>query len=460
MSQVITIQLGQCGNQVGGEMYQTFVREALSGKEDYRNSIVDGFFRELDSGKLVARSILIDMEPKVIAHTMQESLKSGTWEYDKNSQFSKQSGSGNNWAYGYNVHGPSTLEPIMEIVHRQVEACDSLGGFFLMQSLAGGTGSGVGTYVTEALRDEFPHSFLVNQVVWPYKTGEVIVQNYNSIMTLSHLYQVSDGIILVENDTIHTVCTKLLNIKKVGFPDMNKVIAQQLSSVLLPSYTMSSPSPSLSSPSFSSLAHPFVPSHLSLLSGLVKHMCSHSSYKLMNLKTIPQMPPSSIPFSSYNWTGLLKHLHQMLIADSNLEEGINWSIKADDPPPPTGPYSRPRARNIINRSLANLLILRGDVAYSTQTPAFSNPSLYTPWAPNPFMLCAHEKKFNNYDKMAVLLSNSQSVVHLLDSILECATSMLHSRGFIHQYEKYGIEYQDFVHSFAQLEQIVQNYRQL
>lgn len=43
------------------------------------------------------------------------------------------------------MHGPSSRESIMEIIRRQVEACDSLGGFFLMQSLAGGTGSGVGT---------------------------------------------------------------------------------------------------------------------------------------------------------------------------------------------------------------------------------------------------------------------------------------------------------------------------
>jgi hypothetical protein len=42
-----------------------------------------------------------------------------------------------------------------------------------------------------------------------------------------------------------------------------------------------------------------------------------------------KMPASSLPFSSYNWPGLLKHLHQMLIADSNLEEGINWNIKVD-----------------------------------------------------------------------------------------------------------------------------------
>jgi hypothetical protein len=57
----------------------------------------------------------------------------------------------------YNVHGPSTIEPIMEIIHRQVEACDSLGGFFLMQSLAGGTGSGVG--IISSLLPHYPLFF-------------------------------------------------------------------------------------------------------------------------------------------------------------------------------------------------------------------------------------------------------------------------------------------------------------
>ncbi len=46
MSQVITVQLGQCGNQVGGEMYHTFMRETVGAKEDYRSAIVDSFFEE------------------------------------------------------------------------------------------------------------------------------------------------------------------------------------------------------------------------------------------------------------------------------------------------------------------------------------------------------------------------------------------------------------------------------
>ena len=31
----------------------------------------------------------------------------------------------------------------------QVEACDLLGGFVLLQSMAGGTGAGLGTYVAQ-----------------------------------------------------------------------------------------------------------------------------------------------------------------------------------------------------------------------------------------------------------------------------------------------------------------------
>lgn len=54
---------------------------------------------------------------------------------------------------------------------------------------------------------------MVNQVVWPYRTGEVIVQNYNAVLTLSHLYQTADAIIVMENDELHKICSQLLGIK-------------------------------------------------------------------------------------------------------------------------------------------------------------------------------------------------------------------------------------------------------
>ena len=63
-------------------------------------------------------------------------------------------------------------------------------GFLCLMSLAGGTGSGLGTYVTEMLRDIYPKAFLINEVVAPYQSGEVILQSYNALLTLAHLYEV------------------------------------------------------------------------------------------------------------------------------------------------------------------------------------------------------------------------------------------------------------------------------
>ena len=90
--------------------------------------------------------------------------------------------------------------------------------------------------MTQRLRDEFPHCFLLNQVVWPYSAGEVIVQNYNAALTLSHLYQTSDAVLMMQNDTLQQICIKLLDIKKVSVQDLNKVISHMTASVLQPVY--------------------------------------------------------------------------------------------------------------------------------------------------------------------------------------------------------------------------------
>jgi Tubulin/FtsZ family, GTPase domain len=48
----------------------------------------------------------------------------------------------------------------------QVEACDQLGGFLMLQSVAGGTGAGLGSAVAEALRDDYGSSFILNHCMW------------------------------------------------------------------------------------------------------------------------------------------------------------------------------------------------------------------------------------------------------------------------------------------------------
>lgn len=60
---------------------------------------------------------------------------------------------------------------------------------------------------------------------------------------------------------------------------------------------------------------------LLLLGELVSGLACHPEYKLLSLCTIPQMPSSSIAYSTFSWPGLLKHLRQMLISNTKMEEG-------------------------------------------------------------------------------------------------------------------------------------------
>ena len=41
-----------------------------------------------------------------------------------------------------------------------------MSGFLLLQSMAGGTGAGFGTYVAQALRDEYSSSHILNCCIW------------------------------------------------------------------------------------------------------------------------------------------------------------------------------------------------------------------------------------------------------------------------------------------------------
>lgn len=72
----------------------------------------------------VPRSVLIDMESKVVAQSVASARRSEYWRYSDEQQFSQKSGSGNNWAYGYCVHGPKCDPDIEVIIGKQVEKCD------------------------------------------------------------------------------------------------------------------------------------------------------------------------------------------------------------------------------------------------------------------------------------------------------------------------------------------------
>jgi hypothetical protein len=86
----------------------------------------------------------------------------------------------------------------------------------------------------------------------------------------------------------------------------------------------------------------------------------------------------------------------MLLTDAKTDDGINWNVRAEDSKP--GVYQRH-----IMRSLANLLILRGDELDKADTTEFNNPAVYAPWSLDSLLTCSSVNPFNKTEKSATLV---------------------------------------------------------
>jgi len=68
---IVTVQLGQCGNQIGSQFFNTVANDLQSSQNsrlfiDYEEECVDRFFSLGDNGKWTARAVMLDTEPKVM----------------------------------------------------------------------------------------------------------------------------------------------------------------------------------------------------------------------------------------------------------------------------------------------------------------------------------------------------------------------------------------------------------
>lgn len=60
----------------------------------------------------------------------------------------------------------------IELLRREVEKCDFYKGSVVMHSVAGGTGSGLGSKIVELIRDEYPMCYLTSASVLPSSIGD------------------------------------------------------------------------------------------------------------------------------------------------------------------------------------------------------------------------------------------------------------------------------------------------
>lgn len=478
MANCVLVQTGQCGNQLGYSLADSLNKHLEDDKEGS-----EVFFRYGEGDKKYLRAVCFDTEPKVVKDCLSKSIRKGQWQYDRKSIAFRHGGAGNNWALGYDMAAEeSYLTSAMNCVRRELEFCDRAPSLVIMQSTAGGTGSGLGTRITEACADEFPETMRLNVTISPYHFGEVVVQHYNALLCLSKISAASHGVLLFENEVAQQLCKQMHGIERPTLADVNRTIVANILPLFLPKYRAGSASRSYEAFVFQDILH----------------TCSHPSYQFLEMRTTPQTSKMSVDYTYDSWPTLLKTIQRMQMTGSLSERNLrNVQLTTDSE------ASEGMSSTSI-RSFATSLSLHGvdaanaaadlntwyvrnkavivDSNMSTSKSASSISSrLYNARVENntevslgKHFLYSLSKTHhytntdavsirhsghlvNGYQRTASLLSNSQAILPVLQRIALKSSSMYEVGAYLHQYKMNNIDQQDFVDAFHTLGSVIQNY---
>jgi len=230
--EIITLQVGQCGNQIGMEFWKQLCAEhGISAEGMLEDFATDGtdrkdvFFYQADDEHYIPRSVLLDLEPRVIDTIMQSPFAK---LYNQENIYTSKDGggAGNNWAHGFG-QAEKLHEDLFDIIDREADGSDSLEGFVLCHSIAGGTGSGMGSYMLERINDRYPKKLIQTYSVFPQQEdiSDVVVQPYNSILTMKRLTQNADCVVVLDNTALNRIAADRLHIPNPTFSQVNQLVS-------------------------------------------------------------------------------------------------------------------------------------------------------------------------------------------------------------------------------------------
>lgn len=134
MREILHIQGGQCGNQIGSKFWEVICDEhgvdpigkyQGDGSNDFQLERINVYYNEASGGRYVPRAVLMDLEPGTM-----DSIRSGPYGqiFRPDNFVFGQSGAGNNWAKGHYTEGAELIDSVLDVVRKEVENCDCLQG--------------------------------------------------------------------------------------------------------------------------------------------------------------------------------------------------------------------------------------------------------------------------------------------------------------------------------------------
>jgi tubulin beta len=228
MREIITLQAGQCGNQIGHHFWQTVSGEHgidrqghYNGEEDKQLKRMPVFYNESSTGRFVPRALLFDMEPGTLNF-----VRSDEWGslYHPNSYIFGRTGAGNNWAKGFYGDGAQLVTAVKDQVRKMMESCTSPQGICTFHSTGGGTGSGCCSLLMEYFKADYVKLVRQSYSIYPSpQVSDVVVEPYNCVLTQNRLISEIDITVCLDNEALYSICSDTLEIMNPTYADLNRL---------------------------------------------------------------------------------------------------------------------------------------------------------------------------------------------------------------------------------------------
>jgi len=424
MREIVHIQTGQCGNQIGSKFWEVISNEhgidstgQYVGNSEQQLERINVYFNEAAGNKYVPRSVLVDLEPGTM-----ESVKSGSLGklFRPDNFVFGSSGAGNNWAKGHYTEGAELIEQVMEVVRKESEGCECLQGFQVTHSLGGGTGSGMGTLLISKIREEFPDRMLCTFSVMPSpKVSDTVVEPYNATLSVHQLVENADEVMCIDNEALYDICFRTLKLTNPTYGDLNHLICEVMSGI-----TCCLRFPGQLNSDLRKLATnliPFPRLHFFLVGFAPLFARNAQGYRNI---TVPELTQQM--FDAKNMMAAADPRHGRYLTASAMFRGKISTKEVDQ-----------QMLNIQNK----------------------NSSYFVEWIPHNIKSSVCDVPARNLNMSATFIGNSTAIQEVFNRISVQFSAMFRRKAFLHWYTGEGMDEMEFTESESNIHDLISEYQQ-
>ena len=424
MRELLHVQAGQCGNQIGGKFWELISAEhgidatgTYGGDSDLQLQGISTYFNEVTGGRYVPRAVLIDLEPGTI-----DSLRASPFGqlYKPDNFVFGQAGTGNNWAKGHYTEGSELLNSALDVLRKEAEGCDSLQGFQVCHSLGGGTGSGLGTLLVSKVREEYPDRMMETFSVFPSpKVSDTVVEPYNATLSVNQLIENSDMVMVIDNEALYDICFKTLKLAAPCYADLNHLVSATMSGV-----TCCLQFPGQLNANLRKLACnliPFPRQHFMMIGFAPLTSRAGQQTAILGVPEITQQM-----FNAKNMMCAADPRHGKYITAAAMYRGQMSSKQVDE-----------EMTNLRNK----------------------NSSYFSEWIPNSMMSSMCDVPPKGLKMSVTFIGNTTAIQEMFKRIGEHFTAMFRRKAFVHWYTAEGMDEMEFTEAESNMNDLVTSYQQ-